>query len=438
VPVLAHFRRGFFALAIVLVAAPVACSRGDHPPVAGGPAATGTTPVGVDAAPIAQALPSRIVAGPVVSSPAGLYEFEPDVAVGTTGVVAATFIAGGPGTIGYTFSLDDGLTWTAPQAILPAPNARNVDPALASDGAGGFALVWLEQGASSRKVFASVAPAGSTVFGAPVEVTDPGAPAAYDKPWVTVLADGTTVIVLTTDTGSAVTVARSRGGAAFTRATLAPDGTLRAVAYPCASQARLFVTYLVPGGIALSASDDGGATWTAAATTLVQAKGEHTAFDMPTCAADGDDVWIAYGTTQDTNVVTRADRLDAIRVARSTDGGRTIAAHALAGDSALAMHPRLVRDATGTLHLLYYGGKAEGDRAAALHHVRSLDKGATWTASEQVGLPSTFVVARTGLDWLGDYVGAATKAGHVYTTYVQNQFDGGSISHVAFARVDPP
>ena len=420
-----------------------ACSKGDHPPVAtanpgsSGGAGGGGKPA-IDAGPIAQAPPSRIVDGPVISAGAGLNEFEPDVAVSTTGVVAAAYIANGPGSIGYSFSSDDGATWTPNQAILSAANAQNVDPALASDGAGGFVIVWLENGPAGRKIFTASAPTGTTTFGAPVLVSDAAAPAAYDKPWVLVLADGTRVVVYTTDSGSAVFVARSSDGKTFTHAAAAPDGTLRGVSFPCTSGKRLYLTYLVPGGIGLSFSDDGGATWPAASTTVVHATGERAAFDMPTCAADADDVWVAYGITSDTNVVRRADRLDAIRIAHSTNGGASIASRSTVVTDAVMLHPHLARDAAGTLHLLHYGGKIEGDTAGGLRHVRSLDKGGSWTANEHVGPSSTLVVFRTGFDWFGDYVGVAARGEKVYTTYVQNQFDGGTLGHVAFARIEAP
>ena len=360
---------------------------------------------------------------------------EPDIAVASTGLVVSAFMAQGPGSIGYTFSRDKGRTWDPPQTIPPPANGQTADPSLAVGGAA-FLLTWLAWAGGPRTIYAATAPPGSTTFGTPVEVSDPAAPMTYDKPWALVLADGTSVVVYTTDSANAVYVARSADRAHWTRSTIAPDATLRGVAFACATTARLYVTYLVPGGIGLSYSDDGGVTWPAAYTTVVEAPGEHTAFDMPTCVANASNLWISYGLTTDASTAAQADRLTAIRIARSMDGGRTIAWRTTVGDGHLAMHPRLVRDATATLHLLYYD-----DDAAILgsfRHTRSPDEGQTWTAGETVGPPIRFFAARTGLDWLGDYVGAATLDGDLYAAYVQNLFDGGSISHVAFARVDPP
>jgi hypothetical protein len=434
------------ALVLVAAVADGCGSASDRPPPSQGPTADGgTDPASLnDAAGLADAPPSVIVAGPVISSQAGLYEIEPDVAVGPGGLVAAAFMAQGPGSLAYAFSHDDGATWGPPAAIVPPVNGSTADPSLAADGAGGFLLTYLTRGAGGRHIYAATAPSGTTTFGSIVEVSDPAAPAEYDKPWALVLADGTRLIVYTTDNGSAVYVARSADAATWTRTTIAPDGMLRGVAFPCATANRLYVTYLVPGGIRLSASDDGGATWPVASTTVVQGPGEHTAFDMPTCVASGDDVWIAYGLTNDTNNVLRADELTAIRIAHSKDGGKTIDARTSAGSTAgngagRFMHPHLVRDAAGTLHILYYAGTKAGDRAASMRHARSMDFGATWTASESVGPPITFITSRTGLDWLGDYLGATALGSSVYTTYVQNQPpSGGSVSHVAFAKIDPP
>jgi hypothetical protein len=159
---------------------------------------------------------------------------------------------------------------------------------------------------------------------------------------------------------------------------------------------------------------------------------------MPTCAASGDSIWVAYGVTADANTVNRADRLSAIRVARSSDGGRTFAARSRVADATYMMHPRLVLDGAGVLHLLHYAGAADGDAHGSFRHARSLDGGATWTASETAFAGVAFVTARTGLDWLGDYVGAAARGGSVYTAYVQNRFDAAAVAHVAFARVDAP
>ena len=409
----------------------------DRPPVTGSlvPDAGGLDASRPDTA---QGPASHVFSGPVLSTSAGLYEIEPDLAVSSTGVVASAFMASGPGTIAYAFSRDDGASWSAPQALLAPPNSQAVDPSLAADGAGGFLLTYLTEGAAGRHVYAAMAPEGTMTFGEPVEVSDPAAPATYDKPWALVLADGTRVIVYTTDSGNTVYVARSTSTGIWTRSSIAPDGTLRGVAFPCASGTRLFVAYLVPGGIALSASDDGGATWPAASTTVVQAATERAAFEMPTCVANGSDVWISYGLTKDVNSEQRADELTAIRIAHSKDSGRSIDARYSTGEGGHFMHPRLVRDAVGTLHLVYYEGARAGDAAGSFRHARSIDDGVTWTATEAIGPAITFETSRTGFDWLGDYVGAATRGEHVYTAYVQNQTDGGQVSHVAFGRVDPP
>ena len=68
----------------------------------------------------ADAGPSVVTNGQVISTQAGLYEVETDVAVSASGVLGAVFMAQGPGNVGYTFSKDEGATWSPPAAILAA------------------------------------------------------------------------------------------------------------------------------------------------------------------------------------------------------------------------------------------------------------------------------------------------------------------------------
>ncbi|HVY49796.1 MAG TPA: sialidase family protein [Minicystis sp.] len=390
-----------------------------------------------------------VAPGIISQSDQSALESETHVAVAPNGFVCATWIAeqpGGGSTNGYRFSTDGGATWQPVSHVAsPSPEVAS-DPVLAIDQENDFYLTWVgfqfdQQGQPfDMHVYVAKAAAGATSFGAPIEVTsNPGGGESYDKPWITVTNKDTVLVTYAVTSTGALRAARSTNGAqSFGTATIVQDGQFRNLMYPCAPATgdRVWVTYVVPqGGIGLRWSDDDGVTWPDANKTAVADNGEVPAFDDPTCAAEGSDVWVAYGLSMDGFSSNNSPKLTAVRVAHSGDGGVTIDARVDAHDTsagAYFMHPQLVREPGGAFDLVYYAGQGDNDANASFRRSRSVD-GATWDPSAVVKAPILFVTDRMGGKWLGDYVGLAFAGGSILTTYADNTVD--MYSHIGFAKV---
>jgi hypothetical protein len=291
-------------------------------------------------------------------------------------------------------------------------------------------------------VYVAVAPPGMTTFGQPVEVTMPATGDTFDKPWVTVTDKGSVLVTYAkTSTGGLYAGRSVDQGKSWNVAVIVEDGNFRNLAYPCAPAAgdRLWVTYHAGAGIGLRWSDDDGVTWPINNKTAVAAMGEPPAFDDPTCVASGNDVWVAYGLSNDMMSDTINPKLYAIRVAHSPDGGPTIDWRVNAHDPASGMffqHPQLTRETGGGLNLVYYAGQAIGDTMATFRRSHSMDSGTTWAPSILVHQPIDFVQDRMSPHWLGDYVGAFWLSGTLYMSYADN--GTGMYSHIAFAKATTP
>jgi hypothetical protein len=215
---------------------------------------------------------STAPAGPldhgVLSRVAGLKdEFETHLAQAPDGTLGVTWIAepadGSDFPAGYSFSSDGGRTWLPPASVA-SPSGGAHDPVLVADARGHFVLVFLGADADGSGIFAARATGGK--FDTPTRVSDPAAPADYDKPWAIRLADGTLLVTYqgrAADGTVLAVAARSDDGSAWTYAPIADDGAFRNLFFPCrsASAARVWVTFYSAGAVALRYSDDGGATW---------------------------------------------------------------------------------------------------------------------------------------------------------------------------------
>jgi hypothetical protein len=203
---------------------------------------------------------------------------------------------------------------------------------------------------------------------------------------------------------------------------------------------RVYATYHAGGGIGLRFSDDAGMTWPDANKTAVAAMSEgQPAFDDPTCAADGMEVWVTYGLSNDMGLGagTTSPNLYAIRLAHSSDGGVTIDNRYDAHDSAAAsmyMHPYLLREPNGALDLTYYAGNNEGDTNGSFRLARSTDGGVTWPASKSLKT-MIYTNRRDTPQWVGDYSGLAWLGGELYMSYANNV---ATEVHTAFYRMAEP
>jgi hypothetical protein len=371
--------------------------------------------------------------------------------VAPNGVVAVAWIAeqmGGNSTNGYVFSMDGGDTWT-PVQQLASPNGQvTSDPVLAFDAQNNAYMTWIGfqfdsmGGAFDMHVYAAKAIAGSTTFGAPVEVAPPAnTGVTFDKPWITVTNKNTVIITYAkTSTGGIYAARSTDGGATWGSSVIVEDGNFRNLVYPCVPAVgdRIWAVYHAGGGIGMRWSDDDGVSWPTNNKVAVAATGESPAFDDPTCVTDGTQVWVSYGLSNDPFSADASPKLFAIRLAHSPDGGATIDSRTDAHDAAagkMFLHPQLARDESGRLHLVYYAGQANLDTAGTYRRSVSPDGGQTWQPSTAVRDPVTFLGDRASKQWLGDYVGLGWAGGSVFTSYVDNT--SGS-SHIAFSREATP
>ncbi|MFT3763963.1 MAG: sialidase family protein [Minicystis sp.] len=424
--------------AILVILAACSSERPFYPPPPG-VTDTGTTTAGTGGA----GGSGPITAGPVISiAPIANWEAETHLARASDGRVFAVWIAlqlGSGRLIDYAISPDDGATWSQPGVVPSDPDAEAVDPSVTVDAAGVFHVAWLEiPAAGARRVKTAEYLDPGDVFSIPVEVTDPASPADWDKPWILALDEGGLFLIWGRETGNTLVAATSPDGATWQRTPIAPDGTLRNVAIPCsAGKGRLHVTNLVPGGVELSRSDDGGATWSKP--VRVDPPGQPAAFEQPSCVASGDEVWVLYGTSPDPDDAKHTPLLQTLVIAHSTDGGATFAdRHTFGGATGpRALVPFLSRAPGGRLDVIgYYGAKA-GDAQAAVRWFRSPD-GVTWGDVRTVHAPVLLETARDGFGWLGDYVGVWSEDDAVYVTFADNLAGAGELSHVRFGRVAAP
>ncbi len=398
--------------------------------------------------------------GPWISqSPGWVRQPDASVAAAPNGLVALAWIdvaATGSSAVGYAFSTDGGASFMPASVIAPPAGAIASDPTIAAGADGVFHLAWVGYradalgDATDMHVYTAAAPAGATTFGDPVEVTDPADPSHYDKPWIEVTPTGSLAVTyqrVAAPLDVGIVMARSDDGLTWDRALVAddPDGAVfRNLAYACAPAdgARLWVTYLAGAttfDVRLARSDDGGQTW--APEIVVSAPGDAVAFDDPSCVAQGDDVWVAYGITGDVPFSEgQVQKLDAIVVARSSDGGATVAARDHAEDSAAApyfMHPQLAGEASGALDLVYYAGASGDDPDGSFRRSRAGTPASGFAPSVAVSAdtPIAFLTARADPRWVGDYPGVTARGSDLFMGYVVNESGD---AHVAFAKATLP
>ena len=391
--------------------------------------------------------------GIISISPDTILESETHVAAAPNGFVGVTWIAekqGGQSTNGYIFSKDGGKSWGPIQEVASPGGRVASDPVFAIDQQNNFYMTWIgfhfdNQGQPyDMHVYVAVAPAGTTDFGAPIEVSAAAGGESFDKPWIVVTNKNTAILTYAkTSSGGSYAARSTDGGKTWTRAVIVEDGNFRNLTYPCAPATgdRIWAVYSVNGGggIGLRWSDDDGLTWPDANKTAVAAMGEPAAFDDPTCAAEGNDVFVSYSLSNDQiNGGANAPKGYALRLAHSGDGGVTIDYRADEHDAASGkffQHAQLTRESNGALDVTYYAGSADPDANGSFRRARSTDGGKTWGASVSILKPLDFLSSRTDPHWLGDYSGIWWLNGTLFTSYVDNSQQ---YAHVAFYSTPTP
>jgi hypothetical protein len=369
-----------------------------------------------------------------------LYEAETQIAVAPDGTIAVVWnavdLSSGP-RIGYSFSLDDGATFTPP-AFLNPPDIMQAgtDPAVVADANGNFyaSLMGVHYDPSGTlsdmHVFVAKAPAGSTQFAMPVEVTDPAISFdANDHPKILVTDQGTVVVAFMQNFGGIA--ARSSDGVSWQRS-LITDSAANLFSL-CEGGGNLYVTFYGYNGIELRTSQDQGATWSNTS-TFVSLPSEQPSFNDPMCFAQGSDVWVSYGVSDGSFVGNQTlDPSTELYVAHSSDFGASFPTRASALDTAsgsLALHAVLVGEPGGTLDLTYISGAAELDPAASVRLTRA--PSGSFGPSLTVDDPLVFQISRVAANWLGDYMGTVQHDGTLYVSYAKNP---SGPSHVWFAKV---
>src|SRR5262245_38736121 len=214
----------------------------------------------------------------------------------TNGLATGLFPAYGH--IGYAASFDGGATWSEPAAIpTPGPGGGvtkfSIDPELDVDAAGTFHLTYATRQTGAGQGMESVF--YERAFGAPVDIATMQ---GIDRPWIHVAPSGTILVTYLAEGG--FVAATSRDGVTW-QSTVLPGATSGALILcdgPAAERVYAVELALTDQlAIALAVSDDAGVTWRAP--VAVSEAGERVSLDPPSCAASGDDVWIAYGLTPD-------------------------------------------------------------------------------------------------------------------------------------------
>jgi hypothetical protein len=193
--------------------------------------------------------------------------------------------------------------------------------------------------------------------------------------------------------------------------------------------------------IYLSSSDDNGMTWREQP-TVVSEEGEPVALDPATCAAVGDDVWIAYGLSNDDLFAAFGEdkafpRLTDILVAHSGDGGKTISLHtsAMAGASSFAMHPMLAQGSDKTVHLAYYTGRDRGDTQGSLRRTWLRGGETSFHPAIDAASPITFDTKHSGPAFIGDFLSMGFLGNALVLAYGDN---ASGDSHIVVRRIDDP
>jgi hypothetical protein len=387
-------------------------------------------------------------------------EHEPQVIVTNKGRVVVSWVGFDADgfRVAYRISDDLGATWGPPTAAdLPADDNIASNATLATDATG---AVYLCYGAefkdaadqrSHQRVLLAKAEAGDSAFGAAQEVTDPTLEVGvYDQPAITVTSSGTLLVTYgqgSKDLSSVVLVTRTSddGGNTWTSSIPLPSEgsfTYQNLVHPCVSRdgGAIYFYYLDGNaGLVLWHSDDGGESWPPGNRTTVQAPSESNTFSIPldgNCVADGKEVWAAYGLTDQPVVQGQVvPRLTHVRLAHSSDGGKSIDRRTTIEDGAVGPYyllPRIASEGGGTLDVTYYAGTGAGDAHASYRRARSTDGGQSFGPSVVVREPVTFELSRTTQRWFGDYMGLTFAQSALFAAYVDNSTP---TSHVAFHRL---
>jgi len=406
----------------------------------------GPAPDGGDA-PYMRSAPSATTPA-LLGAPSGSqYETEPTIAVAPDGRVAVAWldVTGSSAPLGVAFSPDRGDTWSTPTLLSVGAQRFASNEILAADAQGNFHLVSLavNDDQSAVAVLIATAPAGSSTFGAFVEVSDPAVPALRDASAFTIAHDGSFNVVWTeygsSLTSSSIVAARSTDGGAHWTRTAITSGVIASWPNVCASRtgghvAAVFID-AQNAATGMRWSDDDGATWPDGNTNMVPLSLNEGEF--PSCFAIDQDLWVMQGVSSMRPSRTYEPTLDDIQLTHSGDGGFTLDPTVSAQDPLAGgkyMRAMAVIEADRSISLTYYAGARDDDPAGTVRRSLSTDGGKTFAPSQILYQPITLTTSRAGTDWLGDLLGVADDAHGTFVAFVDN---GDGKSHIRFTRLTP-
>ena len=385
------------------------------------------------------------------------YESEDQLAVAPDGTIAILWSAFTPTppyvAMQYSFSTDDGQSFSPPQPIVIGGALYPGDPAITVDSAGNFwasylGIAYSGQNVAYSRVFVSEAPKGSMTFGPPVEISQPGNTThLLDHPKIFATKTGALLVgwadyPSTTATSGTGVVARSTDGTSWARTTLVqqPEAIFGTFFWFCEGATNVYTTFLEATNqllIGVRTSGDDGVTFSPT-TVAASAPNDAVAALDPACAASGDDLWVMYATTSQPSVdETTLDPADHLWITHATGGGTIFdATHVDTLDqkiTKLGTIPLLARDGSGKLDVAYVGGNVSGDTSGSVRFTRT--DGVSVAPSVLVDGPMEFDLSRVDQAWLGDYFGGVVHGPAFYLAYPRNET---GLDHIYFARVPLP
>lgn len=387
--------------------------------------------------------------GVISENPGSSYETDPRLSVnGEVVAVAWTGRAApsAPATVGYAISTNGGATFEEAQNIVSSELDSFQAPDISVDNGGNAYVVFLGHPRSAGGATVYFASSnGGTTFSEPVAITDTETVSYFGRPSLTLTNTNRIVVAYTETVGTTAELrvaTREQTGSEWTIQQLSQGGPNHAFPTPCAAaetlMGRTYLVELVQGRISLLRSDDNGDTWNGiqASQDGDQVRGR------PSCVAQGDHVWVSYGTSGDTG-------LEEIKVAYSPDGGETIMDVGVVSDPEIrpvfALH-QLAVEPPETGHLIYYNGAGLADQGATLRRVRFsptnlMQEPPILPDDPPPGLPSVLVhepvtlqLVEDDVRWLGDGVGLDYDGSDLYIAYVDNS---SAMAHISFTVVSP-
>jgi photosystem II stability/assembly factor-like uncharacterized protein len=305
------------------------------------------------------------------------------------------------------------------------------DPSIVAAPDGTFYVVW--DGANDTNIWIATAPTGTYTFGAPNLVAGPDA-VGLDKPWLAQTASGALIVTYTLENSFTVVSKRSTDhGKTWSAAT--PFGSTSVEqAFICPSAAGTTINGIAMGSdrlVHLLTSTDDGQTWSH--DISVSTGADRTAYNAPSCVANGSDVYVVYARSKVQPPQGTLPASYAIRVAHSGDSGASIDARVdvqdVSSGAAVFLNPFIARETSGALDVAYFAGTAVNDSSAKYVVVRSTDGGSTWGSASTIGAPVTLNLATLTDSWLGDYQAMTTTGGTLFVTFADNS---SGHSHVSF------